>query len=127
MDTAKLALIVGDEDDMCTYLAAFLENSGFEVFIAYDGGEAIGFIKNRRPDLIIVDITMPEQGGVKTYRQLKNDDEYREIPIFMITGGDLMKVYLKRLCGFPVPEAFISKPVDPDELKKLLTAFFPPN
>ena len=125
MDANKLALIVGDEDDICTYLAASLEDNGFETAIAYDGVFALEFVQNRKPDLIILDITMPEQTGVKTYRQLKTDENYKDIPIFVIIGADFMKVYMQKLSGFPIPEAFITKPVDPGELKQMLSKFFP--
>jgi len=52
-------------------LGAFLENNGFETEVVHDGLPAMECISKRRPDLITLDITMPEQSGVKTYRQLK--------------------------------------------------------
>lgn len=125
MDAKKLVLIVDDEDDICTYLAAFLEDNGFETAVAHDGFQAMEFIRKRKPDLITLDVTMPEQSGVKTYRQLKTDDNYKAIPIFMITGVEMMKLYLHKLSGFPIPEAFITKPIDSAELKNLLAKYFP--
>ena len=81
-----------------------------------------------KPDLITLDISMPDQSGVRTYRQLKTDQAHKSIPVFIITGySDKMRTFLRKLVGFPFPEAFINKPVNPAELRKVINEHFTGN
>lgn len=125
MTKKRVALVVDDEPDIRAYLGAVLEDSGFEVAMAVDGLEGFNKAAELKPDLITLDVSMPDQSGVRTYRQLKTDDTLKGIPVFIITGfSDKMRTYLKKLAGFPFPEAFINKPVNPSELRKILAEFF---
>jgi CheY-like chemotaxis protein len=124
MDKKKIALVVDDEADVRTYLAAVLEDSGFEVHMAEDGLKGMAEARRLMPDLITLDISMPDQSGVRTYRELKTDEALKAIPVFIITGfSDKMRTFLKKLAGFPFPEAFINKPVNPAELRKIITDY----
>ncbi len=121
MEKKKKALVVDDEADVRVYLGALLEDSGFEVSMAEDGLQGIEVARNEKPDIITLDISMPDQSGVRTYRQLKTDEALKHIPVIIITGfSDKMRIYLKKLAGFPFPEGFMSKPVDPEELQKMI-------
>ena len=125
MTKKRVALVVDDEPDIRAYLGAVLEDNGFEVAMAVDGLEGFNKAVELKPDLITLDVSMPDQSGVRTYRQLKTDETLKAIPVFIITGfSDKMRTYLKKLAGFPFPEAFINKPVNPDELRKIITEFF---
>jgi len=120
MAKKKRALVVDDEADVRAYLGALLEDIGFEVLTAEDGVQGIEAARREKPDLITLDISMPEQSGVRTYRQLKTEDSLKHIPVYIITGfSEKMSTYLKKLAGFPFPEGFLNKPIDPEELKKL--------
>jgi CheY-like chemotaxis protein len=116
--------VVDDEEDILTYLGALLEDSGFEVVFARDGSQALDMAMKKQPDLITLDISMPEHSGTRAYRELKTDENFKKIPVFIITAFNDMKHYLKKLVGFPFPEAFITKPVDPAELRKLVAEQF---
>lgn len=121
MEKKKKALVVDDEADVRAYLGALLEDSGFEVSMAEDGLQGIEVARNEKPDIITLDISMPDQSGVRTYRQLKTDDALKHIPVIIITGfSDKMRTYLKKLAGFPFPEGFMNKPIDPEELQKMI-------
>jgi len=121
MEKKKRALVVDDEADVRAYLGALLEDIGFEVLMAEDGLKGIEAARKEKPDLITLDISMPEQSGVRTYRQLKTDDDLKSIPVFIITGfSERMSTYLKKLAGFPFPEGFVNKPIEPEALKKLI-------
>jgi len=121
MAKKKRALVVDDEADVRAYLGALLEDIGFEVLMAEDGLQAIEAARKEKPDIITLDISMPEQSGVRTYRQLKTEDALKNIPVIIITGfSEKMSTYLKKLAGFPFPEGFINKPIEPEELKKLI-------
>ena len=125
MDKKRVALVVDDESDIRAYLGAVLEDSGFEVRTAEDGLQGFELASSLKPDLITLDISMPDQSGVRTYRQLKTDQELKGIPVFIITGySDKMRTFLRKLAGFPFPEAFINKPVNPAELRKVINEHF---
>ena len=125
MQTNRVALVVDDESDIRAYLAAVLEDSGFDVQTAENGLQGFELAASLKPDLITLDISMPDQSGVRTYRQLKTNEELKHIPVFIITGySDKMRTFLRKLAGFPFPEAFINKPVNPAELRKVITEQF---
>ena len=122
MATKKRALIVDDEADIRAYLSALLEDLGFDVLTAENGALGVEVARREMPDLITLDVSMPEQSGVRTYRQLKTEDALKNIPVIIITGfSEKMSTYLKKLSGFPFPAGFVNKPIDPEELKKLIT------
>jgi CheY-like chemotaxis protein len=105
-------LIVDDEPDVVLFLKALLEDNGYEVASAATGLEAIACVKSERPDLITLDITMPEQSGVKTYRELKADPDLRAIPVVMVTGvADDFEHFISGRKHVPPPEGYISKPI----------------
>lgn len=78
-------LIVDDEDEIRDMIKRILRFSAFEVLEAKDGREAIDLVKSIRPDLITLDLMMPEIDGIKVCQQLKTDDATRNIPIIVLT------------------------------------------
>lgn len=113
MSGIKKILVVDDEQDVLLYLSTLFEDNGFDTITAENGIEALEKAKIELPDLITLDITMPEQSGIKTYRYLKNDTRLQHIPVIIITAvGDPIKSVMNEFAAFPEPEAFISKPVD---------------
>ncbi|NQU63169.1 MAG: response regulator [SAR324 cluster bacterium] len=113
-------LIVDDEEDVLVYLSALFEEHGFETITAVDGKNALIVAKAEKPHIITLDVTMPEQSGIKTYRILKNDDELKDIPVIFVTAiGDSADVIKEQLDGFPEPEGFIGKPIEHDRLIEL--------
>ena len=117
MDKKKRILVVDDEQDVRSYLIALFEDNGYETLAAKDGIEGFKIAKAEKPDLISLDIAMPDQSGVRTYRQYKKDPDLKDIPVIIITAvGDNLRIYLKKVSGFPIPEGFMNKPIDPEEL-----------
>ncbi|MBT3226299.1 MAG: response regulator [Deltaproteobacteria bacterium] len=117
MSITNKVLIVDDEEDVLIYLTALFREHGFETVTAEDGNSALLVAKVEKPDIITLDITMPEQSGIKTYRILKDDDELNAIPIIFVTAiGDSVGVIKKQLDGYPDPEGFIGKPIEHDKL-----------
>lgn len=82
----KRILIVDDEKDIVESIQFKLEFEGFECLIAYDGEEALLKSKRENPDLILLDIMMPKINGYQVCRQLKSDENYKHIPIIMLTA-----------------------------------------
>ena len=121
MSEKKKILVVEDEQDVLTYLTALFQDNGYNTVSAVDGVEALEKARSEKPDLISLDIVMPDQSGVRTYRQYKKDDELKDIPVIIVTAlGDSMRRFLKRLGGFPEPEGFMAKPIDKEKLLKMV-------
>ena len=121
MQSAKI-LIVDDEPDVCTYLSRLFRENGYEVACARDGDEATAAVAHDRPDLVTLDLSMPNKSGVRFYREMKADEALRDIPVVMVTGvtgpggpQDTERFYSTRR-HVPPPEGFVPKPVDPDDM-----------
>ncbi|MBS1261389.1 MAG: Polar-differentiation response regulator DivK [Calditrichaeota bacterium] len=114
----KTILVVDDEQDIVDYLRSLFEDNGYEVLVAWDGAEAERLTRERRPDLITLDITMPKESGVKAYKDLKRDPELGAIPILIVTGyGDpQLETFISTRRTAPPPEGYFEKPIDRDEL-----------
>jgi CheY-like chemotaxis protein len=113
----KRILVVDDDEDVIKYLSMWLSDQGFEVEVARDGNEATEKIKARAPDLITLDIVMPQKSGVKFYREVKKDPQYAQIPVIIITGlQSEFKKFISHRRTAPPPEGYISKPFEQEEL-----------
>jgi CheY-like chemotaxis protein len=102
-------LVVDDEQDVRKFLSAVLERRGHEVVTAADGRQAFESVERHRPDLIILDLQMPNQTGTDFYRRLNRDKELAMIPIIVVSG------LAGRHLAVREPFAVFDKPIDPDE------------
>ena len=120
-DDARTILVVDDDPDAREFLTTVLQDNGFTTATANDGTEAIAMIEKSPPDLVALDITMPEKSGVAVYRRLKEDDQLKAIPVIVVTGisGDFKKFISSRR-QVPPPEGYISKPVDHEQFLKMV-------
>lgn len=110
-------LIIDDDPDVRTYLSVFLKDNGYEIITAEDGDDGMAKAKEHKPDLITLDIIMPNQTGIKMYRTLKKDETLKNIPVLIVSGVTRYKELFSRdHKTMPKPEAFIEKPVDRDLL-----------
>ena len=120
-DDAKTVLVVDDDPDAREFLSTVLQDNGFAVTTANDGTEAIAMIEQSPPDLVALDITMPEKSGVAVYRRLKEDDQLKTIPVIVVTGiSDDFKKFISSRRQVPPPEGYISKPVDHEQFLKMV-------
>jgi CheY-like chemotaxis protein len=117
----KTILIVEDEPDTVTYLSTLLEDAGYSTVAAGDGDQALERVKASRPDLITLDITMPNRSGVRFYRDMKESDEWKGIPIIIVTGisSDFEK-FISTRRQVPPPEGYLSKPIDKEQMLALI-------
>jgi DNA-binding response OmpR family regulator len=83
---AKRILVVDDEPEIRESLAMAFEMKGYQVLMAQNGTAGLELARDEKPDLIILDVTMPEMSGFKVSRFLKFDTAYKRIPIIMLTG-----------------------------------------
>jgi CheY-like chemotaxis protein len=113
----KTILVIDDEPDVVTFLTTILEDAGFATVSARDGQEAMEQVQKSPPDLITLDISMPNRTGVRFYRDVKENDAWKSIPVIMVTGvTDEFQQFISTRRQVPPPEAYISKPVEPGEL-----------
>ena len=82
----KQILVVDDEPDVVEFFRQLLEDNGYEVTAAYDGLQGMEMVLKKRPDLILLDLQMPEETGTGFYRKLHNKKEYKDIPVIVISG-----------------------------------------
>jgi len=134
---AKQVLIVDDDKNTVKYLCAVLSDHGYDPVAAYDGSEGLKMVKNSKPDLIVLDVMMPKKTGFVLFKELKQDDRYKEIPVLMLTAVsgvleeledhkeetferpyDSLREALKKKIqemreeGLVRPEMFVDKPVE---------------
>jgi len=112
-DGKKKVLVVEDVPDERSFLVNVLEDAGYEVREAADGEEAMSSIAADRPDLITLDMTMPEKSGVAVYRAVKSDEALKDIPVVVVTGlSSDFERFISTRRSVPPPEGYVGKPVD---------------
>ena len=128
---SKNVLIVDDDPDVRMFNTEVVKENGYNPIVAKNGEEALEIIKKTKPDLVILDVLMPRQSGIKMYRELKSDDSLKDIPV-IILSGIARRTFIRSqeaLTEFgdenvPNPEIYLEKPVEAEELidsvKKML-------
>ncbi len=101
-------LIIDDEADARRYLTAVLKKQGFETFSASDGVEGLEIARREMPDLVTLDLMMPNQSGTDFYRNLVKDKELGHTPVIVVSGLPGRHLAVK------TPAAVFDKPIDPD-------------
>ena len=134
----RLVLVVDDDPDEIAYLSAILDDHQMKTMSASDGKEAMRKVKETKPDIILLDLMMPKQSGLGFFNELKKKDEYKNIPVIVVSGatkvtGVDMKSYIydkefaerkQKVVGIDVkPEAYVEKPVDPEKLIAAIQKF----
>jgi two-component system cell cycle response regulator DivK len=121
IDLPKKILIVDDNQDSRELVVKILKTRGYQTIEALDGEEALEKAVAERPDLILMDRSLPKIDGYEVTRRLKNQDEFKDIPIVALTAhamrGDREKA-LEAGC-----EGYISKPINIRELPELIMSY----
>jgi twitching motility two-component system response regulator PilH len=128
----KKVLVVDDDPDVRLFSITVLEENGYTPLEATNGEEGMQLIRKELPDLIILDVLMPRESGIRLYRQLKTDKKLDKIPI-IILSGITRRSFLrsqKALTEFggtevPEPKTYLEKPVEPEELAAAIKAALP--
>jgi DNA-binding response OmpR family regulator len=121
---AKL-LLVDDEPDILELLVLRLEAHGYNIITGQDGKEALDLIKKHRPDLIIMDVMMPPPDGFDVCKEIKNSEDYKDIPLILLTARCSKKDISK---GSDVgADLLLPKPYDPQLLLSSVRNFLEPN
>ena len=116
---AKKILIVDDDPDLVEAVSTILESKGYEVSAAYGGFEGLEKAKTENPDLIVLDIMMPDKDGYVVCKELKEDPKYASIPILLLTAvvSKLSTTRYTQQMGMETEaDDYVDKPVEPEEL-----------
>jgi CheY-like chemotaxis protein len=113
---AKKILILDDDPHIVDYLKDVFQENGYETITASDGKEGIDKVIEGKPDLITLDVEMPERWGTIFHRIMTRKEGFKDIPVIVISGIDTIKK-LERSEGVV---AYLSKPFDRDELLKIV-------
>ena len=124
---SKKVLVVDDDPDVVTFNVTIVEEVGYTPLVAKNGEEGLKIVKEERPDLVVLDVLMPRQSGVRLYRELKTDKSLEQIPVIMLSAI-AEKTFLrsqKALTEFgedkiPEPEIYLEKPIEPEELAEII-------
>ncbi|MGD8262897.1 MAG: response regulator [Desulfobacterales bacterium] len=124
---SKRVLVVDDDPDVRLFSVTVLEENGYTPLEADNGETGLKMIKEKKPDLVILDVLMPRQSGVRLYRELKTSKSLKDVRV-IILSGIAKKTFLrsqKALTEFggaevPEPEIYLEKPVEPEELAEVI-------
>jgi CheY-like chemotaxis protein len=114
----KIVLVVDDEPEIVFFLRTVLEDHGFRVMTAFNGREAIEKIREQKPDLISLDLVMPEKSGIRFFHELRRNKEWSKIPVLFVTGhvretidgSNLVELLKDRTLSGPA--TYLEKPVN---------------
>jgi len=123
----KKVLVVDDDPDVRLVNVTVVEENGYTPLVAANGEEGLQIIKEEIPDLVILDVLMPKQSGLRLYSELKTDKSLKNIPV-VILSGIAKRTFLrsqKALVEFggdkvPEPELYLEKPVESEELAEVI-------
>lgn len=127
MNPTPKVLIIEDEMQMRFYLKTLVLSLGFEPVLAKNGALGIDLLNKEHPDVIILDIMMPEKGGALVYQEIVSHPDHRHTPLILFTGVDKAAFmhHIRMLnttldAKIPEPGIYIAKHADPEYLKQTI-------
>ncbi len=111
---SKKILVVDDDPNIVDYLVTLFEDNGYTVFSAGDASKGMEIAKQEVPDLITLDIEMPDEWGPRFYRRMTQEKSLKNIPVIVISGLSGIQHAIGRAV------ATISKPFDRDKLLRIV-------
>ena len=118
------ALVIDDEPDQTTYLSTLLTDHGWEARTANSADEGLALAQADVPDVVLLDVMMPERGGLSTLVALRKDERTKSVPVVLVTGIQEtlthdFGAFLDRFKRHH-PDAYLEKPIDAEKLLKTL-------
>jgi DNA-binding response OmpR family regulator len=120
--TARCILVADDELAITSLIAAMLTHTGYQVVQAHGGVEAISLARQERPDLILLDVMMPDLDGRDTIRVLKLDPALRDVPVILFSSADEADVHWREAGA----DGFLQKPFSIRALPEFVRSYLPP-
>jgi two-component system, OmpR family, alkaline phosphatase synthesis response regulator PhoP len=115
----KKILLVDDDADFTEAIRLLLESRSYVVYVANDGREGLKKVGAEKPDLVILDVMMPEMDGYQVCARLKSDPEYSHTPILLLTavGESIPTTNYTKEMGMKIEaDDYIAKPVEPIDI-----------
>ncbi|HHH83354.1 MAG TPA: response regulator [Chloroflexi bacterium] len=114
-EQSKRVVCIEDEPEMIDLVRLILGRKGFEVIGANGGIEGLEIVRKERPDLVLLDLMMPDMDGWEVYQQMKADESLREIPVVVVTAKAQS---IDKVLGLHIAKVddYITKPFGPQEL-----------
>jgi DNA-binding response OmpR family regulator len=111
----KVILCIEDEQEMIDLMRLILSRRGFEILGANGGKEGLEIIRKNHPDLVLLDLMMPEMDGWEVYQQMKADETTKDIPVIVVTAKAQS---IDKVLGLHIAKVddYIAKPFSPQEL-----------
>jgi len=117
-------LLIDDEPDQTTYLSTLLADQGWQARVANSAAAGLALAREEVPDVVLLDVMMPERGGLSTLVALRKDPKTAAVPVVLLTGiqAGLTHDFGAFLDRFKKhhPDGYLEKPVDPEKLLKTL-------
>jgi two-component system cell cycle response regulator DivK len=117
-------LVVDDFDDTRLLLRTWLERKGFRVIEAENGNEAVLQAVSHAPDLIIMDVEMPELDGLSATRQIRSSLALKNVPVVAVSAYGAQQFRREALAAGC--NEYVSTPFEPEDLEKVIRSFLPP-
>jgi len=121
----KKVLVIDDEMDTVIYMETLLQDNGYDTVSANNGQEGLEKAMSEKPDLIVLDVSMPEKSGMRFFKELKSDPNLKSTPVVFVTGvtgfardKNALKKFIGGRGSIPDPEGFFSKPIEREEFLK---------
>ena len=124
---AKKILLVDDDPDFLEAVSLILKPKKFDVVTAYDGMEGLKKAKSEKPDLIVLDVMMPEKDGYAVCKELKSSPQMSHIPVLLLTAvaSHVPTTRYTQEMGLETEaDDYLDKPVEPEVLVKRIEALF---
>lgn len=114
-DNPNRVVCIEDEPEMIDLVRLILERKGFSVIGANGGIEGLEIVRREKPDLVLLDLMMPDMDGWEVYQQMKADEYLREIPVVVVTAKAQS---IDKVLGLHIAKVddYITKPFGPQEL-----------
>ena len=115
MPDKRRVLCIEDEPEMIDLIRLILKRKGFEVMGAVGGQEGLDTVRREKPDLVLLDLMMPDVDGWEVYRQMKADDELKSIPVVVVTAKAQS---IDKVLGLHIAKVddYVTKPFGPTDL-----------
>jgi CheY-like chemotaxis protein len=112
---ARVVALIDDEEDVITYFRVALEDHGYRVVATSDPSEALELLESSDPNLVCLDLLMPQRTGMSLYAALRRHPRLKDVPVVILSGlavRDELPRLLEQAGGLPAPDRFLEKPAE---------------
>ncbi len=122
MSTDSFILYIEDERPMMELVRHVLSSSGYNVVGSYTGRQGLDIMRDNKPNLLLLDLMMPQFNGWDVYREMKGDEVLADIPVIVLTAK-IPEVGRKIVDDLPPVEDYITKPFDVEHLLRVVKSY----